>query len=229
MTNKNTHHDGDAAGNFAEQENIPVPSPDSVRDMGEGTGPNMLNPTLSGTFTELCNLDPAARAIKTHLENGADPHFLLISAVEHYAPIALKYDPATAARLEEVTKELEIERMRVTACGVAALMNTEESMAENLLSSDSPYYSGSYEDVIKAVKREMALRKEVERYREALRALTYDYRAHCNGVETPGLYRAESLLLSGGAIEQSTEQVDRISRMVRRGDMPGMVTGGPEQ
>ena len=53
--------------------------------------------------------------------------------------------------------ELEIERMRLAACGVAALSNTPESVARRI-GRDSPYWSASYGDVCAAVDREMALR-----------------------------------------------------------------------
>lgn len=52
---------------------------------------------------------------------------------------------------------LEIERLRLAACGVAALQNTESSARERI-KPDNPYYSASYGDVCSAVDREMALR-----------------------------------------------------------------------
>lgn len=71
--------------------------------------------------------------------------------------------------------ELELERMRLAACGVAALANTPTTVAQRI-SRDHPYWSASYGDVCAAVDREMAyrdsapasLRKLLEECRAAL-------------------------------------------------------------
>lgn len=62
--------------------------------------------------------------------------------------------------LRESLAEVETERMRVVACGVAALMNTEKTRSERIL-PDNPYYSASYADVCSAVDREMELRTQL--------------------------------------------------------------------
>jgi hypothetical protein len=71
-------------------------------------------------------------------------------------------------QLAALQAELEVERMRNVACGVAALCNTPTSAKEQALSADSPYQSASYQDVMRAVEREMKLRRELaevtERY-----------------------------------------------------------------
>lgn len=59
--------------------------------------------------------------------------------------------------------ELERERMRLAACGVAALENTPESAAQRI-GRDNPYWSASYGDVCGAVDREIALRTEAAEY-----------------------------------------------------------------
>lgn len=55
------------------------------------------------------------------------------------------------------SEQLETERMRLVACGVAAGQNTESSIKDRI-QSDNPYYSGSYQSVCDAVDREIKLR-----------------------------------------------------------------------
>lgn len=62
-----------------------------------------------------------------------------------------------AVRVRELEDALELERMRLAACGVAAMANTEKTLAERL-QKDNPYYSASYGDVCAAVDREMSYR-----------------------------------------------------------------------
>ncbi len=72
-----------------------------------------------------------------------------------------------SARIAELEAELATERMRLFACGVIALANTPESAA-NARDMHPDYMSGSAQDVMAAVDREMALRAEVERLRKPL-------------------------------------------------------------
>lgn len=72
-----------------------------------------------------------------------------------------------AARIAELEAELATERMRLSACGVIALANTPESAAK-ARDMHPDYMSGSAQDVMAAVDREMALRAEVERLRKPL-------------------------------------------------------------
>lgn len=74
---------------------------------------------------------------------------------------------AQAARIAELEAELATERMRLSACGVIALANTPESAAK-ARDMHPDYMSGSAQDVMAAVDREMALRAEVERLRKPL-------------------------------------------------------------
>lgn len=67
-----------------------------------------------------------------------------------------------ASAYEALQNELETERMRLAACGVAALGNTKESVKERI-NKENPYYSASYADVCRAVDAEIKLRDEVER------------------------------------------------------------------
>lgn len=71
-------------------------------------------------------------------------------------------DATQAARIQQLEKELETERMRLAACGVVALANTVDSAATSR-EMHPDYMSASCQDVINAVDREMALREEVGR------------------------------------------------------------------
>lgn len=63
--------------------------------------------------------------------------------------------------IETLKNELETERMRLAACGVAAMQNTEATRKERI-TKDNPYWSASYGDVCSAVDREMSLRSQLE-------------------------------------------------------------------
>ncbi len=60
-------------------------------------------------------------------------------------------------RVQPLAQELEKERMRLAACGVAALQNTRQSIKERL-TRNNPYWSDSYERVCDVVDREMKYR-----------------------------------------------------------------------
>lgn len=62
---------------------------------------------------------------------------------------------------KQLQDHLENERMRLAACGVTALCNTEESI-KHRIDADNPYYSASYSDVCRMVDREMSLCAELE-------------------------------------------------------------------
>ena len=66
-----------------------------------------------------------------------------------------------AAKIEALTQELETERMRLVACGVAAMGNTKTSKLERI-NKDNPYWSASYGDVCRAVDAEIELRGKIE-------------------------------------------------------------------
>jgi cell division protein FtsB len=67
---------------------------------------------------------------------------------------------AIREELTALRADIEHERLRLAACGVAAMSNTQETAA-NRLTPDHPCYSASYADVCRAVDREMALRARV--------------------------------------------------------------------
>lgn len=69
---------------------------------------------------------------------------------------------------DRLIEEVEVERMKVVACGVAATQNTEFTRQQRI-PRDNPYYSASYADVCNAVDREMELRSKVETIADLLR------------------------------------------------------------
>lgn len=85
------------------------------------------------------------------------------------AEVALLAEAAgTAAdEIERLTAELETERMRLTACGVAALANTADSAAR-ARDIRPEYRSASLDDVERAVDREIQLRDERDELRRQL-------------------------------------------------------------
>lgn len=77
-----------------------------------------------------------------------------------------------AAAIEPLRAELERERVRLAACGVAAMQNTRTS-AKDRMPPDAWAWSASYSDVCRAVDNEMNERERAERAeaeRDALRA-----------------------------------------------------------
>ena len=66
--------------------------------------------------------------------------------------------------IDTLKGELETERIRLAACGVAALANTFETVKQRI-DKDNPYYSASYGDVCSAVDREIAYRSANEELR----------------------------------------------------------------
>lgn len=63
---------------------------------------------------------------------------------------------------------MEAEQMKLAACGVAALCNTEQTIKEQRIDRGNPYWSASYGDVCNAVDREIALRTKLAIARAAL-------------------------------------------------------------
>lgn len=86
----------------------------------------------------------------------------LIESVKSRAEYAASRACDLDAALIKACKELEIERMRVVACGVAAMANTRQSAQMQRCSKDSPYYCASVGDVHAASDREMQHREDLE-------------------------------------------------------------------
>lgn len=75
--------------------------------------------------------------------------------------------PDLLAENQRLKEELETERMKLAACGVAALGNNQASKKQRIISSN-PYYSASYQSVCAAVDREINLREVVRMQTEQL-------------------------------------------------------------
>jgi hypothetical protein len=79
--------------------------------------------------------------------------------------------PALLTLVREQRDELEILRGQLAGCGVAALQNSTAAI-QYRITRDNPYWSASYGDVCAAVDREMELRAENAKLREALEKIT---------------------------------------------------------
>lgn len=88
---------------------------------------------------------------------------------------ALEADNAAEReRAEKAEAALEIERMRLSACGVAALANTRGAYAKAVEGLHPDYDSASLQDVRRAVMREIEQREraeKAERERDDMRAM----------------------------------------------------------
>jgi hypothetical protein len=90
--------------------------------------------------------------------------------------------------------ELETERLRLAACGVAAMSNTKFTVLTRI-TDESPYYSASYGDVCRAVDREI-------RYREALERLANLGNGSMRGNSTGNIIAQEALDLDRPPVVQ---------------------------
>jgi hypothetical protein len=81
---------------------------------------------------------------------------------------------------DELRDELETMRLRLAACGVAALTNTEESRRAQMIDISNPYYSASYQDVLNAVEREMKLRADNATLRKRLEPIEEWWDRNCS-------------------------------------------------
>lgn len=80
------------------------------------------------------------------------------------------------AEVERLNQSLENERMRLAACGVAAMQNTNESRSERI-DKTNPYWSASYRDVCRAVDSEIEYRETVARQAKQLELAKILYHA----------------------------------------------------
>ena len=127
---------------------------------------------------------------------------------EHRARIAVeeKHDALKA--------ELEHERLRLAACGVAATQNTAKTVADRI-AKEHPCWSVSYGDVCAAVDREMSLRAE----RDTLKAELYLNMGHepdtedCNHRFTCGFCRARQT-----QHEVLKAELDKIHGLAKKGE-----------
>jgi hypothetical protein len=107
------------------------------------------------------------------------------------------------ARIAELEKELETERMRLAACGVVAMANTRES-AEKARQMHPDYMSASCQDVMRAVDAEMG-------YRERIAELEADakrYRWLRDLDEDPGVSLAAVWTDMNGSAASISQRID---------------------
>jgi hypothetical protein len=144
---------------------------DSVEDasaLPEDIPQASMSPMKFGDYYKVLDVDAHLASLKREHEQQLAGEQKLrqwhSQSIDHLKAMVSERDGQLAA----LQAELEVERMRNVACGVAALCNTPTSAKEQALSADSPYQSASYQDVMRAVEREMKLRRELaevtERY-----------------------------------------------------------------
>lgn len=73
--------------------------------------------------------------------------------------MAVNSKPDVTEEISKLKNELEVEQMRLIACGIAAMQNTLGSSAENR-NINQEYRSGSYDEVVKRVDECIRLRSE---------------------------------------------------------------------
>lgn len=83
---------------------------------------------------------------------------------------------ATTLALEAAMADAEFERMRLAACGVGAMSNTEKTRAKRLPHGHM-YSSGSYEDVCRLADAEMSARARAEKAEAKAQQYETDWRA----------------------------------------------------
>lgn len=106
--------------------------------------------------------------------------------------------------IDKLTAELEVERMRLVACGVGAACNTRESAHNARVNENNPYYCASVQDVYNAVDREMQLREDLGEANDKLeRANDRAFRATEAHVATMGNF---------------TDALDRLEDMLKGDD-----------
>lgn len=64
--------------------------------------------------------------------------------------------------MSKLANELETERLRLAACGIAAISDTKESAANTRLGRESEYWSGSYDDVCRQIDKLIRFRGWLE-------------------------------------------------------------------
>ena len=103
-----------------------------------------------------------------------------------------QYDPRDE-ELARLREQLEVERIRLAACGVVAMANTPESAAKNRQMKDE-YRSGSLDDVIRIVDSEMALREQVVAQQARIASLKDVIEKASYAIEAEQFHVAEKIL-----------------------------------
>ena len=147
--------------------------------MERGSGLVDVNQTMRAAANEIENLRAALTTAEAERDAAQDE----LADYDH--TLLMKLDPSAAGSTDLFTwgtclikqrdrarqeaaaakAEAEHERMRLSACGVAAMMNTPETVMQRL-SRDHPCWSASYGDVCNAVDREMEARKSLARLQQ---------------------------------------------------------------
>lgn len=84
----------------------------------------------------------------------------IVAAPEDIEELELEFR-AAKERIAQLRAELERERVRLAACGVAAMGNTREALERNRLEPGSYGHSASYDDCLRAAEREIELRERI--------------------------------------------------------------------
>lgn len=121
-------------------------------------------------------------------------------------PLDLNHQPADLAEAIEMLRRasalLEVERMRLAACGVAAMQNTPATIAQRV-DRNSPYYSASYEDVCRAVDREISLRAQMQNFVDICRRFT-ERVERGGGPKHQDVWRSEGGSAGARCVERAT-------------------------
>lgn len=137
---------------------------------------------------EVCQFPAPGKPLARIYAHGGD--------AEHYANLRIEIGDKRISMTPEQWANLGIEvetlRLQLAACGVAAMCNTADSAARQRLAPDSPYRSGSYEQVCATVDSEMRLRAQVGRLSMLERELTFDERATWGDCPACGVQHGES-------------------------------------
>lgn len=75
------------------------------------------------------------------------------------------------ATIQKQADNIEVLRMQLVACGVAAMSNTKTSIEKTRIDKENTYWSASYDDVCRAVDAEIEYREELESVQNELTSL----------------------------------------------------------
>ena len=113
----------------------------------------------------MTDIDAVIERVRASAETGTWEGMVYVSVPDRESLLA--HIAMLTRERNEARAEVERQTLRLAACGVVANANTETS-AVHAREMHPDYYSASVADVARAVDREMTLRAEVARLREAL-------------------------------------------------------------
>lgn len=111
---------------------------------------------------------------------------------------------------------IEVERMRVVACGVAAMANTRESAVQQRVSKDSPYWCASVQDVHNAVDREMHLREDLD---ARVLSATADIETKLGIANERTFHTYEAHVVTMDKFHQALDIIGKVVKSKLQGDM----------